>query len=138
MIHVASTRSFLRLGFCELQDSTAAGKQIKAVFAAGKQSFVLCLTTSIPGMQYGRMWPSKNRPNRREGKTGGYPPCRAGAGASLTICQCHDYRHLRLRDTSCSMHPPVSTQKQLLFKKKILEIVRRIKLPQVSLRSCHG
>jgi hypothetical protein len=56
-----------------------------------------------------------------EGKTGGYPRCLAGT--SLTICQCHDYPsaiyyYVTLAASYSSL---VSTQKQLLLRKKNLK-----------------
>jgi hypothetical protein len=66
------------------------------------------------------------------GQDGGYPPRRAGA--SLTICQCHDYPsaiyYYVTPAAACSS--PVSTKKAApVEEEKKWKVVWRIKLPQV-------
>jgi hypothetical protein len=90
-----------------------------------------CCKTSIPYMQM--VGCGQARTGQIDGgQDGGYPPCRAGA--SLTICQCHDYPsaiyYYVTPAAGCSS--PVSTQKAApVEEEKKWKAVWRIKLPQV-------
>jgi hypothetical protein len=77
MIKVASTRRFPGLEFCKLQDSMSA-------CCCSKQTFGSILSDSDGAKQE-----PPNRASMQDGVFPPPPPC--SAGASLTICQCHDY-----------------------------------------------